>query len=272
MSESSAAEKGYIHGYATTEQQRLIRQAELWKDRLILDGTVLAGGTRLLEVGCGAGAVLRILGESFPDVHLGGVDISPAQIEFARDHLAAHGVRADLDVADARSLPYETASFDHVWMMWVLEHMSEDDAKAALREARRVLAPGGRITVIETDYATIKVGPSSPAVTSVLSAVVGAMRAFGQSDAGTQLWGWLDEVGFSDIDPGERLLTFRGAEMTAMAHYFADAVEATIDNPALSSAEEAILRQGVRELREPGPGSWLRGVVHKAQASAGSRD
>jgi cyclopropane fatty-acyl-phospholipid synthase-like methyltransferase len=53
---------GYVHGYATPEQQRLIEQAEHWRERLIRDGTTLEPGTRLLEVGCGVGAVLAVLG------------------------------------------------------------------------------------------------------------------------------------------------------------------------------------------------------------------
>ena len=38
---------GYLHGYATPEQQRLIEQAEHWRYRLIRDGTTLDAGTRL---------------------------------------------------------------------------------------------------------------------------------------------------------------------------------------------------------------------------------
>ncbi|MFI6729054.1 class I SAM-dependent methyltransferase [Streptomyces sp. R-74717] len=268
MTQNDFAQRSYVHGHAPAEQQRLIDQAELWQDRLILDGTALVSGTRLLEVGCGVGAVLGTLGNSFPDVRFSGVDIEPAQIGFARKHLADRGVVADLQVADARELPYDTASFDHVWMMWVLEHMTEDDAKAVLREARRVLSPGGRITCIELDYATIKVGLPTPGLDALMTTLVQAMRAFGQSDAGTQLWGWLDETGFSQIDPGERLFSFRGAEAVPLARYLADSVEgamtAIMSLPGI--AEEETLRQGLTELRAFGADSWLRCVTHKAQA------
>jgi cyclopropane fatty-acyl-phospholipid synthase-like methyltransferase len=54
----------YVHGYGTPEQQRLVQQAENWRHRLIRDGTQLEPGTRLLEIGCGAGAVLAVLGRS----------------------------------------------------------------------------------------------------------------------------------------------------------------------------------------------------------------
>lgn len=149
----------YVHGYATVEQERLLRQAEHWRDELILAGTTLAPGTRLLEVGCGVGAVLGILGAAFPGIVLAGVDIEARQLEAARAHLARLGLEADLRQADALELPFPEASFDHVWMMWFLEHLA--DPVAALRETRRVLMPGGTLTAIEVDYNTIWASPTS---------------------------------------------------------------------------------------------------------------
>src|SRR5262245_52448392 len=82
---------GYVHGYATPEQERLISQAEHWRHSLIRDGTDLAPGTRVLEVGCGVGAVLAVLGQEYPGLRLSGVDIEPRQLEFARVHLERAG-------------------------------------------------------------------------------------------------------------------------------------------------------------------------------------
>ncbi len=84
----------YVHGYGTREQLRLVEQAEHWRHRLIADGTTLAPGTRLLEVGCGVGAVLAVLGQEFPGIRLHGVDIEPKQLDFARGHLERAGTRA----------------------------------------------------------------------------------------------------------------------------------------------------------------------------------
>jgi cyclopropane fatty-acyl-phospholipid synthase-like methyltransferase len=102
---------GYVHGYATPEQERLLEQAEHWRQRLICDGTELEPGTPLLEVGCGVGAVLAVLGQEYPGVQLWGVDIERRQLDVARVHLARSLVEATLVEADALALPFGAESF-----------------------------------------------------------------------------------------------------------------------------------------------------------------
>lgn len=257
----------YVHGYATQEQERLVEQAEHWRHRLIRDGTTLEPGTRLLEIGCGVGAVLAVLGQEFPGVRLTGVDIEERQLEFARSHLERSGVAATLLQADALSLPFADESFDHVWMMWFLEHLP--DPHAALHEARRVLVPGGAITAIEVDYGTCRAEPSSPAVEALFVAMVRGMAAAGWSDAGTRLPGWLREVGFREIDEGERAFRWRDDDLAAQARYAADVVESAVDALAqLPGTDEPTLRAGLADLRALPrlPGASLGWVVHKSTA------
>ena len=258
----------YVHGYGTPEQERLVAQAEHWRERLIRDGTTLAPGSRLLEVGCGAGAVLAVLGQEFPGVRLVGVDREPKQLEFAARHLERSGVRAELVEADALALPFDDESFDHVWMMWFLEHVP--DPVGALREARRVLVPGGAITAIEVDYSTFRAVPSSPAFDSMALAMVGAMRAAGWSDAGTRLPGWLREAGFGNVVEGERPFWWEGAELASEADYSGDVVESALDAlKHVPGADEDELRAGLAHLRglPARDGAGLGWVVHKSTAS-----
>lgn len=86
----------YIHGYADEEQERLIQQAEYWKDDLILKDIKYNSGESLLEIGCGAGAVLGILGTAFPGLKLSGIDLEAKQIKYASQHLQKLGLNADL--------------------------------------------------------------------------------------------------------------------------------------------------------------------------------
>jgi ubiquinone/menaquinone biosynthesis C-methylase UbiE len=256
---------GYVHGYATPEQERLIAQAEHWRHRLIRDGTELEPGTRLLEVGCGVGAVLAVLGQEYPGLRLFGVDIEPKQLEFARGHLARAGVEATLTQADALALPFEDESFDHIWMMWFLEHVA--DPPAALREARRVLVPGGAITAIEVDYSTCHASPSTPVLEALLRAMVQGMAASGWSDAGTRLPGWLAEAGFRDVDEGERPFSFEDDDLANQARYAADVMESALPALAQLPGENTDeLRAGVADLRDlsSAPDARLGWVVHKS--------
>ena len=256
----------YVHGYATAEQERLLRQAEHWRDELILAGTRLAQGTRLLEVGCGVGAVLGILGMAFPGVILAGVDIEARQLETARAHLRRLGLEADLRQADALELPYPDTSFDHVWMMWFVEHLA--DPVGALKEARRVLVSGGALTAIEVDYNTIWASPTSHALNVLFAAVARAMEAAGRSDAGSRLHEWLAEAGFTSVDPGEIRLSYTGKDLVRQVPYVAAVVESTLPELAqLPGVSVSELEVGFAELRAlpTTPNAALGWVVHKAK-------
>ena len=258
---------GYVHGYGTPEQERLVDQAEHWRHRLIRDGTELDPGTRLLEVGCGVGAVLAVLGQEYPGIELFGVDIEPKQLAFARGHLERAGVEATLRQADAVALPFADGSFDHVWMMWFLEHVA--DPPAVLREARRVLTSGGAITAIEVDYSTCTAAPSTPGMEALFRAMVQGMAASGWSDAGTRLPGWLREAGFRAVDVGERPFQWQDEDLQRQAHYAADVLESAL--PALAhlpGVVEEDLGTGLADLRglPAHPNARLGWVVHKSTA------
>ncbi|MCG8914526.1 class I SAM-dependent methyltransferase [Actinokineospora sp. PR83] len=99
-------------------------------------------GRRVLDAGCGSGAVAEALRDRGATV--AGFDRSAKMVELARQRL---GDDADLRVADiARPLPYPDGAFDDVVAALVLHYL--EDWAAPLAELRRVLKPGGRLIVV----------------------------------------------------------------------------------------------------------------------------
>ncbi len=152
---------GYIHGYSRTEQQRLVAQAETLAPNVFRDLDLPQQG-RLLEIGCGVGAELKLIARRRPALQLTGIDLNPAHLAAARDHLAPEILeqRANLARGDAFRLPFSANSFDRVITIWMLEHVAAP--RPVLAQARRVLRPGGRLICTEVDNARFGFDPEQP--------------------------------------------------------------------------------------------------------------
>jgi ubiquinone/menaquinone biosynthesis C-methylase UbiE len=101
-------------------------------------------GERVLIDGCGTGADLAFL---HADVQVVATDITPAMVERTRHRALGLGRSVDARVMDAHALEFADASFDAVVLHLILAVVP--DPVAAVREAARVLKPGGRAVVFD---------------------------------------------------------------------------------------------------------------------------
>jgi ubiquinone/menaquinone biosynthesis C-methylase UbiE len=101
-------------------------------------------GRYVLDVGCGSGAVLRVLSRAF-GITCVGVDASPKMIEVARRD--APEVAA-LHIGHAEELPFTDGSFEAALMRLVVHHL---DRPQAFAELMRVLRPEGRLVISTSD-------------------------------------------------------------------------------------------------------------------------
>jgi len=99
---------------------------------------------RVLDVGCGTGALLQQLALSCPTALLCGVDPVAEMLDVARRRLPAN---VQLREGWAESLPFEDGEFDAVVSCSTLHYIREP--MRALQEMRRVLRPGGRLTITD---------------------------------------------------------------------------------------------------------------------------
>ena len=119
----------------------------------LLDAAELRPGDRVLDVACGTGVVTRLTAERVgPDGAVAGLDVNPAMLAVARS-VPSSGAAIEWHEASAESLPLADGSFDVVLSSLGLQFVP--DKASALREMRRVLAPGGQLAVAT-------VGPTPP--------------------------------------------------------------------------------------------------------------
>ncbi|MFE7155179.1 methyltransferase domain-containing protein [Streptomyces sp. NPDC057636] len=117
-------------------------------------------GTSAVDVGCGTGRAVAELAER--GVRAIGVDPSEPMIDVARGRWP----EADFRVAGAYGLPLPDASVDAYRADKVFHELAEPER--ALTEARRVLALGGRITLIGQDWDTVVIDSDAPALTRTI--------------------------------------------------------------------------------------------------------
>ena len=118
----------------------------------------LRGDERVLDMGCGRGAILGMLGKLLPKGRAVGLDLwrtedqSGNSLASARANVEAEGVtdRCELQTGDMRSLPFPNADFDLVVSNLAIHNISEGEGrKRAVDEAVRVLKPGGQLLIAD---------------------------------------------------------------------------------------------------------------------------
>jgi SAM-dependent methyltransferase len=166
-----------------TEELRLLRDLGLQE---------AAAGGRLVEVGAGTGALARRLAAALPGTAVVALD--------ADLNLLGHVPPAITPVCgDARALPLGDGSADIVLFRYVLQHVP--DPRPVLREALRVLRPGGAVYVIDVDGGLWGLAqPADPRLTEIHTrAASGQHRAGGDRLIGRKLSVLLRQAGFADV-------------------------------------------------------------------------
>jgi ubiquinone/menaquinone biosynthesis C-methylase UbiE len=195
----------YVHGYHARENERLQDQAGTLVELLHSD-TAYPPGSAVLEVGCGVGAQTVTLAQRSPDTRFTSIDLSAVSLAEARQTMDRAGMtNVEFRQADIFALPFNTESFDHVFVCFVLEHLSRP--LEALTILKTMVKPGGSITVIEGDHGSTYFHPDSPAAKAAIQCLVKLQQdAGGNALIGRQVYPLIVEAGFEAVRVSPRMV------------------------------------------------------------------
>ena len=195
----------YVHGYHPRENERLHDQAGTLVE-LLLSDTRYPAGSVVLEVGCGVGAQTLSLARRSAGARFVSVDISADSLAEAERRAGVAGLtNVEFRQADIFALPFADGSFDHVFVCFVLEHLTRP--VEALPILRRLLRPGGTITVIEGDHGSTYFHPDSAAAQQAIDCLIQLQRmAGGNALIGRQVYPLLREAGFDAVRISPRMV------------------------------------------------------------------
>ncbi len=248
----------YVHGYTPEELARLSGSAATLES-LIHQDTRYPEGALVLEPGCGVGAQTRVLRERCPGMRLVSVDIARKSLLAAR---AGNDADAQFVQADIHRLPFRDGAFDHLFICWVLEHLP--DPLAILKQLRRLLAPGGTITLIEGDHGSAFFHPETEESLAAWRCLQRLQQqGGGDGHIGRRLYSLLRDAGSSQIQV-KLLPVYCDPTHPEMMTGFVDKTIVGM----LRGIEDEVLAQGMLP-----PEVWRRGIddlLHLAESDRGT--
>ncbi|MDD5067110.1 MAG: methyltransferase domain-containing protein [bacterium] len=252
--------KKYVHGYSEKENDRLHDQAGTLAG-FLHDDTVYAPGKMILEAGCGVGAQTIFLARNNPRAHILSVDLSPSSLSKARDLIRRNRIRnVEFQAADIFNLPFPDRSFDHVFICFVLEHLSRP--VEALQKLKKVLKPQGTITVIEGDHGSTFFYPESEKACRTIRCLIDIQAKLGgDSLIGRRVYPLLEQAGFRNVRVSPRMICVDPGKPFLVKGFTRNTFIAMVEgvkNQALSSGmiDPKTWREGIRDLYKTMKGTF----------------
>ncbi|HEV7665459.1 MAG TPA: methyltransferase domain-containing protein [Chloroflexota bacterium] len=184
---------------------RLQAQAALsWpREQAALEALGLRDGMSIVELGSGPGFITEALLTALPNAWITAVELDPRMCAVARDRLPPHVAdRVDIVEASALFTGLPDDAFDFVLGRLLFQHLAAPELCAS--ECWRLLRPGGRVAVIDSDDDLGGVVRPRLAVMDALAQRVRQIQALHSGDrhVGRKLWRLLADAGFHDVDLG----------------------------------------------------------------------
>jgi SAM-dependent methyltransferase len=194
----------------------------------------LGPGDAVIDLGCGSGRTL--VWNQASGAYQVGVDVSPF---FAREALSG----PDLALGDLRRLPFADGAFTKGYALDVFEHLSREGLAVVLREAARVLEPGGQLFV----YSHVRKNSRLALGLRLINRVAGLLHRFGAIDLTQEHLRKSDHLNpLADIPDLERTVGEAGFRV-ARIRYYTPLVGGFIENIMVRTAEQWMARRAARQ-------------------------
>jgi SAM-dependent methyltransferase len=250
MPKKNAQENCYVHGYSDRECERLGDQAQTLT-HLLHDDTHYPAGSQVLEAGCGIGAQTVILARNSPDAHITSIDISEDSLRRAEEKVRMEGItNVTFKQGDIFRIPFAPASFDHIFVCFVLEHLAEP--RLALEQLRPLLKESGTLTVIEGDHGSTFFHPENADARRAIGCLVELQKKMGGNALiGRQLYPLVASAGYSDVRVSPRMVYVDASRQGLVEGFTKLTFTAMVDGVA-----EEVQKQGLMT-RD----AWDRGIA-----------
>ncbi len=191
----------YIHGYSKQERTRLWQQGSILS-KYIYKEYDFTSVKKLLEIGSGVGAQLAYCLSTYPHLHMTGIELSPIQIQSAKQNLHLSGIPVDryqFIEADAKNTGLSpNSSFDAALFVWVLEHIPNPEK--VLEEIKRILRPGTPVYITEVFDNSLQFFPHCPNIHDFWHTAIRYQYAIqGDPNIGPRLGNLLEDAGYQNI-------------------------------------------------------------------------
>ena len=199
------------------------------------------------------GAQTVTLAKNSPEADITSIDISEASIAEAKERVKSEGFsNVYFQQGDIFNLAFPPESFDHVFVCFVLEHLSEP--AAALTVLKHLIKLSGTITVIEGDHGSTYFYPDSLQAHQAIQCQVALQKqSGGNANIGRELFPLLSSVGFEGVRVSPRMV-YVDASRPALVEGFTKKTftamiegirEVAIETKMMESAD---MDQGIRDL------------------------
>ncbi len=239
--------------------------------------TQLKPGMTVLDCGCGPGTITIGFAEIVAPGQVVGTEIEESQVALARQNAAQRNIsNARFEVADIYALPFEPGSFDAVFISAVLGNLREP--VRGVREAYRVLKPGGVIGVKEFDHGGDLYYPMAPALKQYNDCYLRLRSENGHDpESGRKIGSLLLDAGFHSVEMSARYESMADRKLLhAVAEAFAGLLsegwgEAFKDRGWVTAEEIRDMSDAWSKFSDtPGSfyaGAWCEAVAHKVRST-----